>query len=259
VHIIEQLRAEMAHREAQSAQRVQAALLQPESPLLPHRPEIDCAAALRAAREVSGDFYDAFFLDPKRLFVAVGSVSGKGLPTALCMVRVLAILRREAAAEVLPRAVERLNRLVLDSNDGGLSVSLFCAVLDTATGAFDYVNAGHPAPALARGDGLFRPLDTARNPVIGVIENAAYSGGEVVLPAGSALVLRTDGATEAQAGTREVFGEARLLQALNEADDRSAAALLEDTIAAIDRFVGDAPQPDDITLLALRYRRPTTA
>jgi CRP-like cAMP-binding protein/anti-sigma regulatory factor (Ser/Thr protein kinase) len=259
VHIIEQLRAEMAHREAQSAQRVQAALLQPESPLLPQRPEIDCAATLRAAREVSGDFYDAFFLDPRRLFIAVGDVSGTGLPTALCMVRVMAILRREAAAEALPRAVERLNRLVPDSNDGGLSVSLFCAVLDTATGALAYVSAGHPAPALARGDGLFRPLAAARNPLVGAIENAAYSGGEVVLPAGSALVLRTDGATEAQAWNREAFGESRLLEALNEADDRSAAALIEDTIAAIDRFVGDAPQSDDITLLALRYRGPATA
>jgi sigma-B regulation protein RsbU (phosphoserine phosphatase) len=121
------------------------------------------------------------------------------------------------------------------------------------------VSAGHPAPALARGDGLFRPLAAARNPLVGAIENAAYSGGEVVLPAGSALVLRTDGATEAQAWNREAFGESRLLEALNEADDRSAAALIEDTIAAIDRFVGDAPQSDDITLLALRYRGPATA
>jgi CRP-like cAMP-binding protein/anti-sigma regulatory factor (Ser/Thr protein kinase) len=259
VHIIEQLRAEMAHREAQAAQRIQAALLQHDSPLLPERGEVDCAATSRAAREVGGDFWDAFFVDPTRLFVTVGDVSGKGLPTALWMVRALTILRREAARATLPRAVEGLNRLLFEANDAGLSVSLFCAVLDTATGRLAYVNAGHPSPALARGDGLFRPLDAARNPVVGVVERAVYTGGEVELPPGSALVLRTDGATDAQAWSREAFGDARLLEALNDADDRSASTLLEGAVAAIDRFVGDAPQSDDITLLVLRYRGPAAA
>ena len=259
VHIIEQLRSEMAHREAQSAQRIQAALLPPGAALLPERREVDCAALLRAAREVGGDFYDAFFLDPTRFFVSVGDVSGKGLPTALCMVRTLTALRREAASGTLAHAVGRVNRLLCEANDAGLSVSLFCAVLDTATGRLETVSAGHPAPALARGDGLFRPLETARNPVLGVVETAVYAGGGIDLPPGSALILRTDGATDAQTWSREAFGDARLLEALNEADDRSAAALVEDTFAAIDRFVGDAPQSDDITLLALRYRGPAPA
>jgi CRP-like cAMP-binding protein len=258
VHIIEQLRAEMAHREAQAAQRIQAALLLPDSPLLPDRTGVECAATLRPAREVGGDFYDAFFIDPTRVFVAIGDVSGKGLPTALCTARVLTTVRREAARAPLPRLVEHLNRLLFEANDAGLSVSLFCAVLDTATGRLTFVNAGHPSPALARGDGLFRPLDAARNPVVGVVERAVYAGGEVELPPGSALVLRTDGATDAQAWSREAFGDARLLDALNDADDRSAATLIEDTIAVIDRFVGDAPQSDDMTLLALRYRGPAT-
>jgi CRP-like cAMP-binding protein/anti-sigma regulatory factor (Ser/Thr protein kinase) len=259
VHIIEQLRAEMAHREAQSAQRIQAALLQPESPLLPERVDVDCAASLRPAREVGGDFYDAFFLDPTRLFLTIGDASAKGLPAALCAARTLTILRREAAREKLPRAVEHLNRLLVEANDAALSVSLFCGVLDTASGMLAYVNAGHPPPALARGDGLFRPLDAARNPVVGVVKNAAYASAEVQLPPGSVLVLRTDGVANAQAWSREAFGEARLFEALNEADDGSAAALLEGAVGAIDRFVGDAPQADDLTLIALRYRGPGPA
>jgi CRP-like cAMP-binding protein/anti-sigma regulatory factor (Ser/Thr protein kinase) len=259
VHVIEQLRAEMAHREAQAASRIQAAVLPQDTALLADRRELDCAASLRPAREVGGDFYDAFLLDRTRLFVAIGDVSGAGLPTALGLARVLACLRREAAVGTLPQAVKRVNGLLLQSNDAGQSASLFCAVLDLATGKLAYVSAGHPAPALARGDGLFRPLKVARNPLVGVVENAAYAGGEIELAPGSAIVLRTDGATAAQTWSRESFGEARLLEALNEADDRSAAALIEDTIAAIDRFVGDAPQTDDITLLALRYRGPAAA
>lgn len=259
VHIIEQLRAEMAHREAQSAQRIQAALLPQGAALLPERREVDCAAILRAAREVGGDFHDAFFLDSTRLFVTVGDVSGKGLPTALCMARILSALRREAASAPLAHAVGRVNRLLCETNDAGLSVSLFCAVLDTAAGTLEYVSTGHPAPALARGDGLFQPLEAPRNPVVGVVEDAEYAGARIDLPPGSALVLRTDGAMDAQTWSREAFGEARLYEALNEADDRSAAALVEDTFAAIDRFVGDAPQTDDITLLALRFSGPGTA
>lgn len=259
VHIIEQLRAEMAHREAQAAQRIQAALLPQGAALVPGRRAVDCAAILRAAREAGGDFHDAFFLDPARLFVTVGEVSGKGLPTALGMVRILAALRRAAAGAPLAHAVAQVNRLLCEGNDAGLSASLFCAVLDTATGRLEYLSAGHPAPALARGDGLFRPLDGARNPVVGVVGNAAYAGGTLDLAPGSALVLRSEGATAAQTWGREAFGDARLLEALNEADDRSAAALVEDTIGAIDRFVGDAPQSRDITLLALRYTGPATA
>jgi CRP-like cAMP-binding protein/anti-sigma regulatory factor (Ser/Thr protein kinase) len=256
VHVIEQLRAEMAHRESQAAQRIQAAVLPQDAALAPARREVDCAASLRPAREIGGDFYDAFFLDRTRLFVAIGDVSGTGLPTALVLARTLACLRREAAGGTLPQTVGRLNGLLFESNDAGLSVSLFCAVLDTTTGKLAYVSAGHPAPALARGDGLFKTLKVTRNPVVGVVENAAYSGGEIELAPGSALVLRTDGATAAQTWSREAFGEARLLEALNDADDRSAAALIEDTLAAIDRFVGDAPQSNDITLFALRYRGP---
>lgn len=259
VHVIEQLRAEMAHRESQSAQRIQAAVLPQGAALLPARSEVDCAASLRPAREVGGDFYDAFLLDRTRLFVAIGDVSGTGLPTALGVARTLACLRREAASGTLPEAIGRVNRALCEGNEAGLAVSLFCAVLDTATGRLAYLSAGHPAPALARGDGLFRPLEVARNPVVGVVGNAAYSGGEVELAPGSALVLRTDGASDAQTWGREAFGDARLLEALNDADDRSAHALIEDTMAAIDRFVGDAPQSDDITLLALRYRGPAPA
>jgi CRP-like cAMP-binding protein/anti-sigma regulatory factor (Ser/Thr protein kinase) len=259
VHIIEQLRVEMAHREAQSAQRLQAALLQQESPLVPERAEVDCAARLRPAREVGGAFYDAFFADPARLFVAIGEVSGKGLPTILCVARALTILRREAPREKLPHVVARLNRLLFEANDAGLSVSLFCAVLDIATGTLAYVNAGHPSPVLARGDGPFEPLEAARDPVVGVVGSAAYAGAETQLPPGSVLVLRTEGVTGAQAWSRKAFGDARLLEALNDADDRSAAALIETTVAAIDRFVGDAPQADDLALLALRYRGPGSA
>jgi serine phosphatase RsbU (regulator of sigma subunit)/anti-sigma regulatory factor (Ser/Thr protein kinase) len=269
VHIIEQLRAEMAHeqsqREAASAQRIQAGLLLQESPLFPERTEVECAGSLRAARDVGGDFYDAFFVDPTRLFMTIGDVSGKGLAAALCMARALTILRREAgrpagdAREDVQRIVERLNRLLFEGNDAGLSVSVFCALLDIAAGTLAYVSAGHAPPAIARGDGRFALLDAPRNPVAGVVEGASYAGGEAQLSPGTALVLYSDGVTEAQAAGGETFGAARLLATLDGARDRSPTALVEATTAAVERFAGDAPQSDDITVLALRFRGPPGA
>ncbi len=259
VHIIEQLRAEMAHREAQAAQRVQAGLLQPDLPLLPERPEVDCAVRMRAAREVGGDFYDAFFVDPRRLFLAVGHAGGKGLPAALAMLRVLTGLRREAARAPLPLAVERVNRQIFEAADAEAAVSLCCAVLDTATGALEVLGAGHVTAALARGDGPFERLDPPRNPVIGVIGETAFAAAEARLPPGSVLALATEGIGRAQSWSRETFGDGRLLDVLSGTDDRGAAALAEATMAAIDGFVGDAPQPDDITFLALRYSGPANA
>jgi serine phosphatase RsbU (regulator of sigma subunit) len=259
VHIIEQLRAEMAHREAQAAQRIQAGLVMQEIALLPERREVECAARLRAAREVGGDFYDAFFVDAHRLFVTVGRAGGKGLPGALAMLRVLTCLRREAPRAALPRLLEHLNRQLFEAGDAEAPVALFCAVLDTATGALETSSAGPLPAALARGEEPFERLELQRNPVVGVVGEAAFAAAATRLPPGSVLALATEGVVRAQSWSRETFGEAGLLDALNGAEDRRAAALADSTIAAIDGFVGDAPQSDDITFLALRYCGPARA
>jgi sigma-B regulation protein RsbU (phosphoserine phosphatase) len=132
-------------------------------------------------------------------------------------------------------------------------------VLDTATGALEVLGAGHVTAALARGDGAFERLEPPRNPVIGVVGDAAFTAAEARLPPGSVLALATEGIARAQSWSRETFGDARLLDVLHGADDRGAAALAEATMAAIDGFVADALQPEDITFLALHYSGPANA
>jgi serine phosphatase RsbU (regulator of sigma subunit) len=263
--VVDQIRSELEleqlQRDLAFAQEIQAGMLPQESPLFSERAEVDCAGYLRAARQVGGDFYDAFFVDDHRLFVAIGDVCGKGLPAALFMVRAMSLLRSEAGRRAgsrrayVQRIVERLNRLLFERNDKSLFTTLFCAVLDTATGTLAYVNAGHNPPALALGAGGFGLLDGPRNPLAGIVDGLSYTGGELQLARDSVLLLYTDGVTDARNREGADFGVERLFATLNGAT-REAAALIEATIAAVDEFAGVVPQADDITLLALRYRGP---
>jgi serine phosphatase RsbU (regulator of sigma subunit)/anti-sigma regulatory factor (Ser/Thr protein kinase) len=265
VRVADQIRSELElerlQRDLAFAQEIQAGMLPQESPLFSDRPEVDCAGRLRAARQVGGDFYDAFFVDDHRLFIAIGDVCGKGLPAALFMVRAMTLLRSEAGRRAgsrrayVQRIVERLNRLLFERNDQSLFTTLFCAVLDTDTGTLAYVNAGHNPPALLLGAGGFGLLDGPRNPLAGIVDVLSFTGGELQLAPDSALVLYTDGVTDAQNRDGAHFGVERLLATLDGAA-RDATALIEATIAAVDAFAGAVPQADDITLLALRYCGP---
>jgi len=264
--IVDQIKSamelEQLQRELRFAAEIQAGMLPQESPLFPERTDVDCAARLRAARQVGGDFYDAFLVDQQRLLVTIGDVCGKGLPAALFMVRALTLVRSEATRRTgarrshLQRTVERLNRLLVERNEASLFVTTVCALLDTSTGELAYVNAGHNPPALALGDGPFDLLAGPRNPMVGIVADRAYAPGEVTLSPNSVLVLYTDGVIEARAANGEQFGEARLIAALNAAPERGATRLVEEIMAAVDHFSGDTAQTDDIAVLVLRYLGP---
>jgi serine phosphatase RsbU (regulator of sigma subunit)/anti-sigma regulatory factor (Ser/Thr protein kinase) len=264
--VLEQTRSamELQHlqRELGLAQEIQAGMLPQESSLFPERTDVECAARIRVARQVGGDFYDAFFIDQTRLLVTIGDVCGKGMPAALLMVRAVTLLRSEATRRTgakrgqLQRMVERLNQQLAERNEASLFVTTFCALLDTATGKLMFVNAGHNLPLLALGHGSFELLSGPRNPVAGFVGTLTYSAGEVALPPGSTLVLYTDGVIDAQAAGGELFGEQRLLDTLNGAPVRGATQLVEGIMAALDGFAGGAAQADDIAVLALRYAGP---
>ena len=264
--MVEQMRSTMEldrlQRELSFANEIQSGMLPEESPLFAERTDVECAARIRVARQVGGDFYDAFFVDQQRLFVTIGDVCGKGMPAALFMVRALTLLRSEATRRAgakrgqLQRTMDRLNRLLYERNDASLFVTTVCAVLDTANGELVFVNAGHNRPALAPGDGPFDFLAGPRNPMVGVAADRAYARGELTLPPGSTLVLYTDGVIDGRAASGEAFGEARLIAALNGAAERSPTRLIEEVMGAVDQFTGDTPQTDDIAILALRYLGP---
>ncbi len=260
--VVERLRNSMLLERLQSemrtAQEIQTGMLPMRSPLFPEHPEVDCEASIQQAREVGGDFFDAFFIDERRLFVAIGDVCGKGMPAALLMMRTLTTLRSEAGRKQgqkghLERVMERINRKLALNNDRLLFASLFIGLLDTGNGNFRYANAGHPRPVLIRRGENTTLLMVPRNPIAGIDPAVTYALGETKLARGDLLLLYTDGVTEADNVRGEQFGEARLLAAIDHGPRGSAAEVIGAVRETMRLFCGAHAQTDDITLLALKY------
>ena len=242
-------------RELQFARSIQASLL-PKEPLFPDDSRLDCVGRMCAAREVGGDFYDIFFLDSKRIFFVIADVCGKGLPAALFMVRAIASLRAQSESNdqstaLAEQITTHLNEQLCAYNDDKQFLTAFSGILNLETGLMHYVNAGHNAPLLSLGDGPFNYLEEPINPIVGLIEGIEFRAGEISLPPQSALLLYTDGVTEAENPEGNMLGDKHLLACLNAAPRNDATQLVDNVFANVREFATDAPQSDDVTVLAI--------
>jgi anti-sigma regulatory factor (Ser/Thr protein kinase) len=226
----------------------------------PHPTPFDLAAAMDPAREVGGDFFDFFLTDDRTLFVAVGDVSGKGVPAALFMMTVKTSLKAEAMGGLAPvEVLRRVNRNIQAGNTAGMFVTILCASVDLVTGHARFGNAGHCPPLARLGTAPFRFVDVPPSPVLGLQPNQTFSAGSLTLHCGDALFLYTDGVTEATDPRGDFYGDERLLAQLQ----RGPAERMSDLTAAVRNdiraFAGQAQQSDDVTLLAVRYGGSGTA
>ncbi len=220
----------------------------------PQRPEIDLFATLRPAKTVGGDLYD-FRLDGDRLWFVVGDVSGKGVPAALFMAVTKVLFGVSVEVESSPAAVmSRVNRALCRENEHFLFVSAFLGRLDVRTGELEYANAGHNLPYRLRGDGSVSTLPASPGLVMGVNDEFVYQTESTRLEAGDGIFLFTDGVTEAIDTQNELFSEARLEACLERVKGWSPVEIVAGALHALDDFVGEAAQFDDITALAIRYR-----
>lgn len=247
---------EQAQRELQYARSIQKSLL-PREPLFADDARLDCVGRMCTAREVGGDFYDIFFLDPQHVFFVIADVCGKGLPAALFMVRAIAILRAQSgferhSSEYAERLIARLNDQLFEHNDAQQFLTAYCGILDLETLTVRYVNAGHNAPAIAIGDGAFEYLGEPINPFVGMVAGIRYRAGEMQLQPGSVLLLYTDGVTEAEDTQGNMLGDDRLLARLNAASSRTPSDLVDAVFQDVTDFASGAQQSDDITVLAIR-------
>jgi len=252
--LAEHLRLELLERELKTANGIQASMLPSRFPLFPERTDVDLHAMMIAAREVGGDFYDAFFISPRQLFVAVGDVSGKGVPAALFMARSMTLLRMEAARGLAPHEIlTRVNEALCTGNEAGMFVTVFCAVLDTATGELAYSNGGHNAP-LSNAGGAYAYIEPPRGLVLGMMEGTPFLPATLTLAPGESLLLYTDGVTEAADPANALYEDERLLACLRGVPARASAAQAVAAVHAdVADFVDGAEASDDLTLLALTW------
>jgi sigma-B regulation protein RsbU (phosphoserine phosphatase) len=253
--LAEQVAHEVAQRERylrdlEIAREVQERLY-PQSPAMPDG--IACAGHCRPARAVGGDYYDLFQVPGGRFGIAIGDISGKGIPAALLMASLQAYLRGLTLAEVPhpARLMENINRLVLDSTPDNRYATFFYGQYDPATRQLTYVNGGHTAPFLLRAAGTVERLDTG-GPVVGLISPVRYEQKTLVLERGDLIVLYTDGLSEAMNHDDQEFGEERLLDAIRTNAGAPPTDLIVRLIAAADGFAAGAPQHDDMTVLVVR-------
>lgn len=245
--------------ELDAAHRIQMGLLPDPARIFAGETRFEVAAYLEAAREVGGDYFDCFMLDPQHLCLSIGDVSGKGLPASLFMAMsksvASALLRRHP--DDLAQAVEEVDAALSRDNREMLFVTSFIAVVNVETGVMDYVCAGHDAPWLLRGPRVQRiPVDQIGGPPLCACEGFPYGHAQLTLEPGDRLLLTTDGVTEASNG-QAWFGNVRLEKLLQENHQGdTAAALVEKVRHAVRDFEAGAPPADDLTLLCLEWRGP---
>ena len=242
--------------ELNMATRIQNSMLPHIFPPFPEREEFDLYAAMRPAREVGGDFYDFFMIDEDHLAVVMADVSGKGVPGALFMMVSKVILKNNAMlGRPVGEILARTNDLICANNQMEMFVTVWMGILEISTGTIRAANAGHEYPAVMQ-DGCFRLCRDRHSFVIGGLTDVSYREYELQLEKGDKLFLYTDGVTEATDEKGELFGTERMLGALNACADSSPREILTGVRDAVDAFVGEAEQFDDMTMLCLTYKGP---
>lgn len=241
-------------RDLQIAKEIQAWLLPSEPPTVPG---LEIAFATRPANTVAGDYYDVFARpsgeSETTFLVAVADVAGKSIPAAMLMATFQASLKTLSSTHgPLTQLVERMNRYACsNSQQGRRFTTAFIAEYKPSSRRLTYVNAGHNNPIVRRRSGAIERLEAGGMP-LGVMADATNASGECVLEPGDWLAIFTDGVIEAENMQQQEYGEARLIAMLHSGVMTSPAMLLNSILADLDRFVGNAPQHDDVTCELMR-------
>jgi phosphoserine phosphatase RsbU/P len=237
-------------RDLETARQVQQNLFPRELPCVHGW---DFAAVCRSARVVAGDYHDLFIPAPGCLAIALGDVAGKGLGPALVMAHLHTLIRSRLPAQVADPAglFADLNALLLAVLPEEIFVTLFLEVVELDTGRMRYVNAGHPPPILIRPDVPLTRLAEGGT-ILGILPGSDYAVGDAWLPPGCMLTVFSDGVTEAQAPDGEQFQVGRVREVLHEAGDRPAAAIMQQLVAAVERFTDRTEPADDVSLVIVR-------
>ncbi len=257
-HYIEEAAARI-DKELEFAKSIQASALPSIFPAFPKRKDFDIYARMDTAKEVGGDFYDFYMTNNDTLNFLIADVSGKGIPAALFMMRAKVQLKTLTETDIPVSEVFTLgNENLCEGNDAGMFVTAWQGSIDLKTGHVGFANAGHNPPLVKHVGGKWEYLKSRPGLVLAGMEGLRYRYQELQLGPGDMIYLYTDGVTEATDAHDELYGEDRLLNLLNSRDITDMKELCDTVKADIDLFVGDAPQFDDITMVALRYDGPET-
>ncbi len=225
--------------------------------VFPAPAEFNIYAHMRTAKEVGGDFYDFYMVDKNKLVFMIADVSGKGVPAAMFMMTAKTMIKNLTETGMTENEVfNRANEKLCEGNDAGMFVTAWMGVLDTSTGVVKFVNAGHNPPVIYRNGTGYDYLQCKSGFVLSGMEGSKYKIQEFTLQPGDKILLYTDGVTEATNLYNKLYGEDRLKAYLNTVPEQDVAKTIAGILTDIDKFVGKAPQFDDITMVMVQYNGP---
>ena len=240
---------ERLERELQVAADIQLSILPDE---LPQTDEFDFGARILPARQVGGDFYDIFLLNENQAGVVIGDVADKGVPSAIFMARAHALIMAEAHIDASPgQVMQAVNRHITRLQKSTQFVTVLYGILDLKTRMFRYARAGHEPPLLLYADGTVERLPYNPGMALGLWEKVKLDECTITLPAGSTLLLFTDGMTDCRDPNGELFGLERIRQKLSEQKNNSAQQTCDDLLDALKKYQDGSKQDDDVTLVAI--------
>ncbi len=236
------------------ATKIQADMLPRIFPPFPDKKCFDVFATMDPAKEVGGDFYDFFLVDDDHLCLVLADVSGKGVPAALFMVIAKTLIKNRANMGGSPSEIlEYVNNQLCEGNDADLFVTVWLAIVELSTGKGVAANAGHEHPALKRAGGDYELSIYKHSSAVATFPGIKFIQHEFQLYPGDSIFVYTDGVLEATNKDNKLFKSERMLKVLNDNKDCSVEVILHKMKGAIDEFVGEAPQFDDITMLIFNY------
>jgi len=221
----------------------------------PERPDLDLYASMTPAKEVGGDLY-GYYLTGDKLYIALGDVSGKGVPASLFMAQATRLFRTLAAQKMMPAEIAtRINdALSGEDNEAGMFVTMFLGLIDLQTGALHFCNAGHNPPVLMR-DGKTEFIEMVPNAPIGIFPELEFEGEEIADISNSVLFVYTDGLNEAENRQQEQFTDERLLEIMETTPFVSCRQTVEMLKEEVERHRDGAEPNDDLTMLCVKVIR----
>ena len=235
------------------AREIQRAILPRVFPPFPQLKSFDIYGSMLAAREVGGDFFDFFLIEPNQLGFVIGDVSGKGISAAIFMA-VSRTLIRAAGLKGSPASdcMHYVNNLLCKESVSSMFVTVFYGILNTLTGEVEYVNAGHNPPYLLSSSGVLKS-DLTNGMALGLQEDIIFKSKSIKMKPGDKLFLYTDGVTEAFNEELIAYGEENLTIFLEHRLALPIESIIKESLEDVNAFANGAPRSDDITLLAVAF------
>ena len=236
------------------ATQIQADMLPRIFPPFPDVKEIDVYATMDPAKEVGGDFYDFFMVDDDHVALVVADVSGKGVPASLFMAISKSLIKsRTLLGGSTSEILYDVNNQLCEGNEAALFVTVWLAIVDIRTGEGIASNAGHEHPVLRKAGGRYEIVEYKHSMALGMIEDIRFEEHTFKVEPGDRIFSYSDGVPEATNISDELYGNERMLAALNREPEASLKQTLMNLKNDMDNFVGEATQFDDITMLVFDF------